>query len=394
VEDAMMTLSPYRKALFALCGALVGAFALDGPAAAQGSAQGTGANASPWDRQANVAANEADAWFDDYRFRSGETLARLRIHYATLGAPHRDAHGQVDNAVLVLHWTGADGRALLSPTYMKALFDPGRPLDARRYYLIVPDSVGHGQSSKPSDGLKAGFPNYGYGDIVDLQHKLVTETLGIKHLHAILGMSMGGMNAWQWAEAYPDAMDGVMPVVSLPIKVSGRNLLWRRMVIDAIRSDPEWNRGNYTKPPTGWLRGYEVLRMMIDGVPHLQTVITDGPAADRFIADARKQAEPVDANDILYSLKSSADYDPQPGLASITTKVFALNFADDEFNPVELHVLERLMPRVRQGRFVVQPGSETSYGHLTMAHPDLWAKHVGAFMRALGDAAPRVGTAE
>jgi homoserine O-acetyltransferase len=181
-------------------------------------------------------------------------------------------------------------------------------------------------------------------------------------------------------------MDGVMPVVSLPIKVSGRNMLWRRMVTDDIRSDPEWNGGNYTKPPTGWLRGYEILRMMIDGVPHLQAIVTDGQAAEQFIEDTRKEAEAVDANDILYSLKSSADYDPEIGLSLIKTKVFALNFDDDEFNPEMLHVLERLMPQVPHGRFVVQPGSETSFGHLTMAHPELWAEHVGEFMRWVGDA--------
>jgi homoserine O-acetyltransferase len=369
------------------------------PAAAEESAPAqnaqvqTGADQSPWDRQKDANARQADAWFDNYKFRDGETIARLRIHYATLGEPHRNPDGNIDNAVLVLHWTGADGRALLSPTYMKALFDPGRPLDARRYYLIFPDSVGHGHSSKPSDGLKANFPNYGYRDIVDLQHKLVTETLGINHLHAILGMSMGGMNAWQWAEAYPDAMDGAMPVVSLPIRVSGRNMLWRRMAIDDIRSDPEWNGGNYAKPLTGRLQGYEILRMMIDGVPHLQAILPDGPAAERFIAEARKQAEAVDANDILYSLKSSADYDPEPGLASIRTKVFALNFDDDEFNPESLHVLEHLMPKVSLGRFLVQPGSEASFGHLTMAHPDLWAQHVGEFMHWLGDAPPHVDQA-
>jgi homoserine O-acetyltransferase len=384
--------SRYRNVLFGLCTALLSAAGLVSPGAAQESAAmqsaqaQTGTDSSPWEREKGAIAKQADAWFDNYRFTDGKTIPRLRIHYATLGEPHRNAEGNLDNAVLVLHWTGADGRALLSPTYMKALFDPGRPLDARRYYLIFPDNVGHGQSSKPSDGLKTNFPNYGYRDIIDLQHKLVTETLGISHLHAILGMSMGGMNAWQWAEAYPDAVDGVMPVVSLPIKISGRNLLWRRMVIDDIRSDPEWNGGNYTRPPTRWVRGYEILRLMIEGVPHLQAIIPDGQAADQFIEDARRQAKAGDANDILYSLKSSADYDPEPGLASIGTKVFALNFDDDEFNPAVLHVIERLGPRVPRGRFVVQPGSETSFGHLTMAHPELWAQHVGEFMRWLGDA--------
>jgi homoserine O-acetyltransferase len=382
----------HRKVLFGLCTALLSAAGFTLPAAAEESVPmqnaqvQTATDRSPREREKGAVANQADAWFDNYKFRDDETILRLRLHYATLGEPHRNADGNIDNAVLVLHWTGADSRALLSPTYMKALFDPGRPLDARRYYLIFPDDVGHGQSSKPSDGLKANFPNYGYRDIVDLQHKLVTETLGIDHLHAILGMSMGGMNAWQWVEAYPDAVDGVMPVVSLPIKISGRNLLWRRMVIDDIRSDPEWNGGNYTKAPTGWVRGYEILQLMIEGVPHLQAIVPDGQAADRFIEDARRQAEAGDANDALYSLKSSADYDPEPGLGSIRTKVFALNFDDDEFNPEMLHVLERLGPRVPRGRFVVQPGSQTSFGHLTMAHPELWAQHVGEFMRWLGDA--------
>jgi homoserine O-acetyltransferase len=343
---------------------------------------GQGASAS----EETSAANPSDAWFDNYQFSDGKAMDRVRIHYATLGTPHRNAQGDIDNAVLVLHWTGADGRALLTPTYMKALFDPHRPLDARRFYLIFADSIGHGRSSKPSDGLRASFPNYGYRDMVDLQHRLVTQRLGIKHLHAILGMSMGGMNAWQWAEAYPDAMDGIMPVVSLPIPVSGRNLLWRRMVIDDIRSDPEWRGGNYTRPPHGLIQGYGLLRMMIDGVPHLQAIIPDLTAADHFTDQANAQARTFDANDILHSLESSADYDPQPGLASIKTKVVALNFSDDEFNPAQLHILDRLMPKVPQGRFIVQEGTETSYGHLTMAHPELWSQHVADFMHELGDA--------
>ena len=210
----------------------------------------------------------ADAWFEQYRFRDGEVLPRLRLHYATLGTPHRNAAGEIDNAVLVVHWTGVDGSALLTKNYVDALFAPGRPLDAARYYLIFPDNVGHGRSSKPSDGLKGAFPHYGYGDMVDLQHRLVTKTLGITHLRAILGMSMGGMNAWQWAEAYPGAMDGIMPVVSQPIPISGRNILWRRIVIDAIESDPQWNRGNYTSPLQSWVRIFPVMRMMLDGVPH------------------------------------------------------------------------------------------------------------------------------
>jgi homoserine O-acetyltransferase len=349
----------------------------------------TSTKTSRWTQEHSGIAAQADALFENYRFHDGEVLPRVRIHYATLGSPHRNPQGQIDNAVLVIHWTGADGNTLLSKNFMEALFAPGRPLDATRYFLILPDNVGHGKSSKPSDGLKAGFPKYGYADMVDLQHRLVTEKLGIEHLHAILGMSMGGMNAWEWAEAYPDAMDGIMPVVSMPIPISGRNMLWRRIVINAIRSDPQWNGGNYTSPPQGWLNAFPLMGMMLDSVPHLQVLVPDSPAADRFIADARSQAKSMDANDILYSLSSSADYDPQPGLAAIKTKVYALNFADDEFNPAELRVLEELMPRVQDGRFIVQPRSAESLGHLTMAHPELWSEHVAEFMRSLRDEALR-----
>jgi homoserine O-acetyltransferase len=377
-----------RAAASVMLGVLPSGTMLAGTGFAQSSSPFAAADngpASQWDQRVNPAAVQADAWFDNYKFRDGETLARLKIHYATLGTPHRNTKGEIDNAILVLHWTGSDSRALLSPTYTEALFDPGRPLDAHRYYLIVPDNVGHGQSGKPSDGLKVKFPNYDYGDIVDLQHKLVTETLGIKHLRAILGMSMGGMNAWQWAEAYPDMMDGVMPVVSLPITVSGRNLLWRRMVIDEIRSDPEWKDGDYTQPPRGWILGFRVLRMMIDSASALQQEIPDGATADKFLATTRFQAEHVDPNDILYSLKSSFSYDPEPGLSTIKTKLFALNFSDDEFNPDTLQVLQRLVPKLKQGRYVVQPGTPTSPGHYTMTRPDLWAQHVGEFMRWVGD---------
>ncbi|AIR59208.1 homoserine acetyltransferase [Cedecea neteri] len=341
--------------------------------------------AAPWDTQLNPAAHQADAVFANYKFRDGETLAQVKLHYATLGKAHRNAQGEIDNAILVLHWTGADSRALLSPVWTKSLYGPGRPLDSNRYYLIFADSIGHGQSSKPSDGLKAKFPNYDYGDMVDLQHKLVTETLGIKHLHAVIGMSMGGMNAWQWAVAYPNMMDGVMPVVSLPIKVSGRNLLWRRMIVDAVRADPTWHNGNYTQAPESWLQGYNILRMMIDSAPDLQRTIPDGAAADKFLANNRFTANHIDTNDVIYSLKSSFSYNPQPDLSKITTKLYALNFSDDEFNPDSLRVLETEVPKLKQGRYVVQAGTPTSPGHFTMTRPDLWANHVGEFMQWIGD---------
>jgi homoserine O-acetyltransferase len=323
---------------------------------------------------------QADVTYPHYRLRDGETIDRLRLHYATLGSPHRNEAGDIDNAVLVLHWTGNSGASLLTPEYVQSLYAPHQPLDASRYYLIIPDNLGHGQSSKPSDGLETHFPHYGYTDIVDVQHKLITETLGIKRLHAILGMSMGGMNAWQWAEAYPDAVEGVMPVVSLPVRVSGRNLLWRRLVIDSIRNDPDWKRGDYAKPSLGYQQGYAITFMMIEGVPHLQAVIPNKTAAETFIARVAKAHEHTDANDLLYSLESSEDYDPEPGLPKIKAKLFALNFSDDEFNPDVLQLLQTRIAAVKNARYVVQQGTAQSHGHLTMAHPALWAAHVRDFM--------------
>jgi homoserine O-acetyltransferase/O-succinyltransferase len=362
-------------ALAAVALSVTSAYAQSGASAANVAASSSATDAS----------KQADAWYENYRFRDGKVLPKLHLHYATLGTPHRGADGDIDNAVLMLHWTNASGGALLTPDYVDALYHPGRPLDARRYFLIFPDNVGHGRSSKPSDGLKADFPNYGYRDLVDIQHKLVSETLGIKHLHAIIGVSMGGMNAWQWAEAYPDAMDGIMPVVAFPTKVSGRNLLWRRMVANAIESDPDWNGGNYVHQPRSLAEGYGVLRLMIDGVPRLQSAIPDEAAADKFVASIRKQTESLDANDLLHSIKSSLDYDPEHDLAAIKTRVYALNFDDDEFNPARLLILESLLKRVPQAKYAVQAGSEKSYGHLTMAFPSLWADHVAAFTRLLGD---------
>ncbi|MDC0714870.1 alpha/beta fold hydrolase [Stigmatella sp. ncwal1] len=336
--------------------------------------------AAPFRAVPGLVAQEGDAVFKDHRFRDGSVLPEVRLHYATAGTPRRDAKGRVTNAVLLLHWTGSSGEVLRSQPFADALFAPGKPLDAAKFFLIFPDSIGHGRSSKPSDGLRSRFPAYGYQDMVELQHRVVTETLGIARLHAIVGLSMGGMNAWLWSEMYPDDVGSVMPIVSLPTRITGRNLLWRRFVSHQIRNDPEWKGGHYTAPPRGWLEAFPVFRMLLDGVPHLQATIPDPAAADAFIREAIAQAARTDANDLLYSLESSNDYDPEPALGRIRAKVFALNFSDDEFIPVSLHALERLMPRVAQGRFVIQEGNERSFGHFTQAHPGLWAEHVAAFL--------------
>jgi len=346
-------------------------------AAGAGSGVSTGAQSDP----SSVATpHQADATFADYRFRDGETLPQVRLHYATLGQPHRNAQGAIDNAVLLLHWTGASGQALLTPEYKTALFAPGAPFDAGRYFMILPDAVGHGRSSKPSDGLRTAFPHYGYGDMVDLEHMLVRETLGITHLSAVVGMSMGCMNAWQWAEAYPDAMDGIMAIACFPSPISGRNLVWRRMVVESIRSDPSWAKGVYEQPLASVSYGFEILSLMIDGVPHLQAAADTRGRADAFIRDVKEQAARLDANDLIYSLESSGDFDAEPGLSRVTTKVLAVNFADDEFYRDSLQTLQRDIREVRSGRFVVRAASDGSVGHMSMAHPALWVDQARDFV--------------
>jgi homoserine O-acetyltransferase/O-succinyltransferase len=333
-----------------------------------------------------IQIEQHDAVFDNYRFRNGESLPSVRIHYSTAGTAKRDASGAVVNAVLLLHWTGTSSAVMQSPAFLESLFASGQPLDASKYFLIFPDNIGHGASSKPSDGLRSKFPGYGYGDMVDLQHKLTTEILGVKRLHAILGLSMGGMNAWQWAETYPQAVRGVMPVVAHPAALSGRNLLWRRIVTNAIRNDIEWHDGNYDKPLAGWANSRPLYQMMLDGVPRLAATVSSAVEADRYIKTAIDAAKLRDANDMLYALEAAADYDPESALGSIRAEVYALNFSDDEFYPEQSYVLERLMREVPRGQYAIQKGSKESFGHLTMAHPELWKQHVRIFMDSLESA--------
>lgn len=337
------------------------------------SAMGQGVQPSAIASESSPALHQhqADASFRNYKFRDGETLPELRIHYATVGQPHKNAAGSVDNAILLLHWTNASSQALLTPEYKKALFAPGGPLDANRYFVVIPDDIGHGQSSKPSDELKAAFPHYGYGDMVDLQHKLVVETLGITHLRAIVGMSMGCMNAWQWSEDYPDSMDGIMPIACFPAAVSGRNLLWRWILVDSISSDPSGGTA------------FAIARMMIDGVPNLQHEVSSPEAADAFLRGIKSQSGGQDANNVIYSFESSRDFNAEPGLSRIKSKVYALNFADDEFYRDSLQVLQHDIQQVHQGRVVIRQASAGSAGHYTMSHPALWRDQVQMFMEWL-----------
>jgi homoserine O-acetyltransferase/O-succinyltransferase len=305
------------------------------------------------------APTPGDYVIRDFRFASGETLAELRIHYRTLGTPRRDAQGVVRNAVLILHGTTGAGGNFLRPEFAGELFGPGQPLDATRYYLILPDGIGHGQSSKPSDGLRGRFPRYGYRDMVAAQHRLLTEGLKVSHLRLVLGTSMGGMHTWLWGQRYPDFMDGLVPLASLPARIAGRNRMWRRMVSDAIRTDPEWKGGDYTSQPRGLRFAAQMLALMGSSPVQRQQEAPTPEQADQLLEDAVNRAVKVmDANDVLYAVESSRDYDPGPGLGEITAPLLAINFADDLINPPELGILEREIKRVKRGQAIVIPTSD------------------------------------
>ncbi len=280
----------------------------------------------------------------------------------------------------MLHWTAASGRAFLSENFMSSLYALGKPLDATKYFIVIPDNIGHGHSSKPSDGLRMQFPQYGYLDMVDLQHKLITEKLGLKHLKMIIGTCMGGMHTWLWTELFPNFMDGAMPIVSQPTAVKGRNLLWRRAIIQAIKNDPEWKNGAYTQQPQGFLSIWPFARILLDGVPRLHEQIINQDLALQFVNEASLDATKKDAVDVLYVLEAAVDYDPEPNLDKISAKVFALNFTDDQLNPVELNILSTLIKRVKNGRAVLQEGTASSFGHLTIMQPELWEHQVKEFL--------------
>jgi homoserine O-acetyltransferase len=319
----------------------------------------------------------------DFRFHSGETLPELRLAYTTLGTPVRDPSGNIKNAVLLLHGTTGTGANWLAPPMTEALFRQGQPLDAGKYYLILADSIGLGRSSKPSDGLKAKFPHYGYRDMVEAQYRLVTEGLGVKHLRLLLGTSMGGMQTWLWAERYPDMMDGAVAIASLPTEISGRNLIWRRVIVEAIRNDPDWHGGDYTTPPTRFASVVPVFTIMADSATHLQAIAPTREKAGAYYEQIVQGAKRLDANDFLYRWEASADFNPQPDLEKITAKFLAINFPDDEINPAQLKILEREMPRVKNGKYVLIQAGEKSLGHQNLTQGALWGSYVAEFLNQL-----------
>ena len=265
----------------------------------------------------------------------------------------------------------------------RELFGPGQPLDASRYFIIIPDGLGRGGSSKPSDGLRAKFPEYGYNDVVQAQHLLVTQGLGIDHLRLVLGTSMGGMQTWVWGERYPDMMDGLMPIASQPVALGGRNGFWQQMIIDAIRRDPEWNDGNYNREPIQWLRAMPVFTLITRNPARMQA-LSPTPGTARWSYDvAVYSGRQYDANDVLYWFESSWDYNPEAALGQIKAPLFALNFSDDLLNPTDLGIMQRLVPHVPHGRFVEMPESESSYGNQTIEHPEVWKSYLADFLQTL-----------
>jgi homoserine O-acetyltransferase len=316
---------------------------------------------------------EGDFVVKDFKFKSGESLPELRIHYRTLGTPRRDAAGRVTNAVLITHGTTGSGAQFLSPVFAPELFGAGQPLDATKFFIILPDGIGHGKSSKPSDGLHAKFPHYRYLDMVEAQYRLLTDGLGVNHARLVMGTSMGGMHTWLWGELHPDFMDALMPLASLPTQIAGRNRAWRRLAIDAIRHDPEWQGGEYKTQPQSLRTDVQMLYLMSSNPVLRQaetpTLAQTDAALDAFVANYFKT---IDANDCLYALEASADYDPNPGLEKITAPLLAINSADDLINPPELGILEREIKRVPHGRAVVIPLSDKTRGHGSHTVAALW----------------------
>jgi homoserine O-acetyltransferase len=313
----------------------------------------------------------------DFKFASGETLPELRLHYRTLGKPVKDRKGIVRNAVWIGHGTGGSGAQFIRPEFAGELFGAGQLLDATRYFIVLPDGIGHGKSSKPSDGLRARFPKYGYTDMVEAQYRLLTEGLGVNHLRLVMGTSMGGMHSWVWGERHPDFMDALMPLASLPAQISGRNRVWRKTLIDAIRNDPAWNGGNYsTQPPS--LRTAHGLIFFMGSNPQLrQEQMPTLARADELLEESMNNAlRTLDANDVLYQVSASWDYDPGPGLENIRVPLLAVNSADDLINPPELGILEREIKRVPQGEAVMIPLSAESRGHGSHTIAKLWQSHL------------------
>jgi homoserine O-acetyltransferase/O-succinyltransferase len=326
----------------------------------------------------------------DFHFGTGETLPELRLRYLTLGTPHKDAAGHTDNAILLLHGTGGDAHSLLNPIFADELFGAGQPLDITRYFIVLPDDIGHGSSSKPSDGLRMHFPRYDYDDMVRGQHDMLLHGLGIDHLRLILGTSMGCMQAFVWGETYPGFADALVPLACLPTAIAGRNRMMRYMAMQAIKLDPDWRNGDYTAQPVQGLRTANEM-LMIMGLSPLQAqkaAPTRAAAEDYVERYVQRTTARTDANDMLYYLDASRNYDPSPKLDRIAVPVLYINSADDYVNPPELGIAETLAKKMPHCRFVLLPISDATRGHGTHTAAAVWKEHLVEFMRASASSKP------
>jgi homoserine O-acetyltransferase len=326
----------------------------------------------------SAAATEGDFVVHNFKFHSGESLPELRLHYTTLGKPVKDAAGHTTNAVLILHGTGGTGQQFFQPQFAGVLFGPGQLLDAARYYIILPDGIGHGKSSKPSDGMHAHFPQYDYDDMVAAHYRLVSEGLGVNHLRLILGTSMGCMHSFVWGETYPDFMDALMPLACAPVQIAGRNRVWRKMVMDAIREDPEWMGGEYKEEPKQALRTALDFLLIAGAAPiPMQKALPTRDAADKYLDDYfHTRFAALDANDLLYQVNASRNYDPSTQLGKIKAQVMYINSGDDFINPPELGIAEREIKKVQNAKFVLIPASENTHGHGTHTWAELWKQYL------------------
>jgi homoserine O-acetyltransferase/O-succinyltransferase len=316
------------------------------------------------------APKQGDWIARDFKFHTGETMPELRLHYTTIGEPS----GQ---PVLVLHGSGGSAANMLTPTFAGELFGPGRPLDASKYYIILPDSLGHGKSSKPSDGMKTTFPNYNYEDMVDAQYRLIKEGLGIKHLRLVIGNSMGGMHTWIWGGKYPQAMDALVPMASQPTEMAARNWMLRRMMLETIRNDPDYNSGNYTAQPR--MMKYAIAAYGIatgGGTLGYQTLAPTAAKADKMVDERLATQVTADANDFIYQWQASHDYNPSAGLERIEATLLAINAADDERNPPETGLTDAALKRVKNGRLHLIPASTETRGHLTTGNARFYAQQL------------------
>ena len=317
-----------------------------------------------------------------FQFKSGESLPEIKLHYYTLGTPQKDASGKVTNAVLILHGTTGSGRQFLTPNFGGVLFGPGELLDATKYFIILPDNIGHGDSSKPSDGLHLKFPHYEYDDMVELQYRLLTQHLGVNHLRLVMGTSMGGMHSWLWAEQHPDFIDAALPLASEPVEIAGRNRMMRRMIMDDIRNSPDFNNGDYTQQPHGLAAAMQILLVMVSAPVRMQKEQPTGAEADRFLEDFISRAvQTHDANDVLYAFDASRHYNPEPNLERITAPLTAINSADDTINPPELKILDRDIERVKKGKYVLLPITDQTRGHGTHSWPAIWQNYLAELLK-------------